>query len=88
MVDHRKFHLRDNRQVVREEQVVIAMDAAADRVLNRQDAVGAGGGDDGVEDLFEAPARRELRVGIDASGRSLAEGARLALIRYLHGGVR
>ena len=39
---------------------------------------------DGVEHLLEAPARHELRVGVDAPRRRLAERARLSLIGNLH----
>ena len=64
-MDDRQLHLRDDGQLVREEQVVVAMDAAANRVFDRQDAVGRRAAVDGREDLVEAAARHELRIGID-----------------------
>ena len=42
MVHDRQLHLAHDRQVMLEEQVEVAVDAAADRVLNRQHAVAAG----------------------------------------------
>src|SRR5438093_1199401 len=80
----RQLDLRDDRQLVREQQVVVAVDAAADRVLERQDAVRGAAAVDGVEDVFEAVARDQLRLVIDPPRRRLAKGARLSLIRDLH----
>src|SRR4051794_15560136 len=60
------------------------MDAAADRVFDRHDAVSGRVGNDGLEDLFEGAARDQLRVRIDPSCGSLAEGARLALVCDFH----
>ena len=84
MVDHRQLDLADDRQVVLEQQVVVAVDAAADRVLDRQDAVGRGAGLDGVEHLVEAAAGDQPRVGVDPPGRRFTEGAGFALIRDRH----
>ncbi len=84
VVHDRQLHLGDDRQLVREQQVVVAMDAAADGVLERQAAVRDRAGLDGVEDLLEAPAGHQLRVVVDAPGGRLAEGAGLTLIRDSH----
>src|SRR5262249_8928619 len=77
--------LRDDRQLVREQEVVVPVDAPADRVLERQDAVRRASLVHRVEDLLEAVARDELRLVIDASSGGLAEGARFSLLRDLHG---
>ena len=84
VVDDGQLHLGHNREVVREQQVVIAVDAAANRVLDGHDPVRRRPGIDGVEDLLEAPARDEPGVRIHPSRRSLAERARLALICDVH----
>ena len=39
VVHDRQLHLADDRQLVRQQQVVVAVDAAADRVLDRHDPV-------------------------------------------------
>ena len=58
LVHDRQLDLADDRQLVLEEQVVVAVDAAADRVLDRQHAVGRPCRPaTRVEHLFEAPAR-------------------------------
>jgi hypothetical protein len=84
MVDDRELDLTDDRQRALEQQVVVAMDAAADRVLDWQDAVRRPACLNGVEHLVEAAAGRQRRVGIDSPGGRLAEGARLALIGNCH----
>jgi hypothetical protein len=80
----RQLDFGDDGQVVREQQVVVTMDAAADRVFDRYDAVSGRVGIDGLEHLFEGAARDQLRVRIDPSRGSLAEGARLALVCDFH----
>ena len=55
MVDA-QLDLADDRQVVVDEQVVVAVNAAADGVLHRQDAVGGAAVRDGGEDFLEAGA--------------------------------
>ena len=79
-----QLDLADDRQRALEQQVVVAVNAAADRVLDRQDAAGRRAGLDRVEHFVEAPAGQELRVRVNPPGGRLAEGARLALIRDLH----
>ena len=84
VVHHRQFDLGDERQIVREQQVVVAVDAAADRVLERQDAVRHAARGHRVEDVLEAAAGDERRVVAHAPRGRLAERSRFALIRNLH----
>src|SRR5262249_10124036 len=65
-------------------QVVVAMDAAADRVLDRHDAVERRPRVDRVEDFLEAPTRHELRVGVDLARRGFAERSWFPLLRDFH----
>ena len=64
MMHDRHLDLADDRQLVLEQQIEVAVDAAADRVLDRQHAVGDPVGFDGVEDILEALAGNQLRVGV------------------------
>ena len=84
MMHHRELDLGDDRQLVLQQQVVVAMDAAANRVLDRQHAVRRRTGVDGGEDFLEAMARNEVRLQVHPSGRCFAERPRLALICDLH----
>ena len=84
MVHDRQLHLADDREMMLDEQVVVAVDAAANRVLDRQDAVAGGPGVDGAEDLLEAPARDQLGVGVHQPRRRFAEGAELPLVGDPH----
>jgi len=84
MVYDRHFHLADDRQVVLHQQVVVAMDAAADRVLDWQHAVMRGPLLDSGKHLFEAFTWDERRVAADQPRCRLAERARLSLIGDLH----
>ena len=83
-MDDGELHLRHDRQLVLDEQVVVAVDAAADRVLERQAAVRRLARGDGVEGLLEAAARHQRRVVRHAPGGGFAEGTRFSLIRDLH----
>ena len=56
---------------VLEQQIVVAVNAAADRVLDRQHAVAGRPGLDRGEDLLEAPARQQLRLGARATAPPL-----------------
>ena len=58
-----QLDLADDRQVVLEQQVVVAVDAAADRVLDRQDAVRGPARRHGGEHVVERLARRAGRRG-------------------------
>ena len=84
VMDDRQLDFRDNRQVVLEEQIVVAVDAPANRVLDRQHAIGGGAGLDAVKDLFETAAGDQVGIGIDPACRRLAERPQFALIRDLH----
>ena len=84
VMDDRQLDLADDRQVVLEQQVVVPVDAAANRVLDRQHAVGDRAGLHRVEGFFEAPAGQQVGVGVNPAGGGFAEGARLALIRDFH----
>ena len=85
LVDDRQLDLGLNRQLVRHQQVVVAMNAAANRVLNRQDPVMGLPALDGGKHVLEALARQELRIRGDTPPGRLAERARLPLIGHLHG---
>ena len=70
VVDHRQLRLRDDRRIVLEHQVVVAMNAAADRVLHRQQPVRRLPRRHG-EDVLEAIERDRLRVRPRAQRRRL-----------------
>src|SRR4029450_256922 len=55
-----ELSLAGDGEVVVEEQVVVAMDRAADRVLERDHAVRRLLARDGIEDVFEALTRQRL----------------------------
>ena len=79
-----QFHLADDRQDVVDEQVVVAMDAAADGVLHRQDAVGGALVRHGGEHVFERGAGEDGGGGRVGEGGGFAIGAGLALERDAH----
>ena len=83
-----QLHLAHDRQMMLEEQVEVAVDAAADRILDRQHAVRRRAGLDRVEDVLEGAAGHELRVGADLPRGRLAECPRFPLIRNLHTAAR
>ena len=84
VVDDRQLGLPHDRQVVFQQEVEVAMDAAAHRVLDRQDAVVGGRGVDGLEHVLEGTAGPQLGPGAHLTRRCLAERTRLPLIRNLH----
>jgi hypothetical protein len=86
LMHDRQLDLALNGQLVRDKQVVVAMNAAPDRVLNRQDSVAGLPALDGRKDVLEAPAREKLRIGDKPPPGCLAERARLPLIGHLHTG--
>ena len=67
------------------QQVVVAMDAAADRVLDRQDPVRRPSRRHGGEHVVERLAGDEVGVVAEAERRGLAVGARLSLEGDAHG---
>jgi hypothetical protein len=83
-VIHAQLHLADDRQIVVHEQVVVAVDAAADGVLHRQDAVRGAPAGDGGEHLFETGAGEDVGAGRVGEGGRFAIGARFPLERYEH----
>ena len=84
LVHNRQFDFADNRELMLEQQVVVAMDAAADRIFDRKDAVAGGPRVDGAEDFFEAAAGHEVGARVHAPRRRLAERPKLPLIRDSH----
>ena len=86
MMDDRLFDLTDDRQFVLEQEVEVAVDAAADRVLDRQDAVVGRPALDGVEDVLERAAGQSARCApaLTLLRRRLAERAGFSLIRDFH----
>jgi hypothetical protein len=60
VVHDRQLGLGDDRQIVLEHQIVVAMDAAADRVLDRQQSVRRVSGGHGREHVFEPIARHRV----------------------------
>ena len=84
VVRHLQQHLGHDRQLVLEQQVVVAVDAAANRVLDRQNAVGCLAAFDGGKHLVEALARHSRRVRTESQCRRFAIRARFALIGNFH----
>ena len=85
VMDDRQLDLADDRQLVLEQQVVVAVDAAADRVLDRQHAVSRPvPASTASKTSSKLAARQQLRVGVDPPRRGLAERARFSLIRDFH----
>ena len=80
----RHLHLADDRQLVLDQQVVVAVDAAADRVLDRQHAIVRRSLLDRGKHVFEALAGNQLRVAAHQPRRRFAERSRFALICDLH----
>ena len=79
-----QLHLADDGEVVLEQQVVVAMDAAADGVLHGQHAVSGAALIHGLEDELEALAGEQVGVVRVAKRGGLAIGPRLALIGDAH----
>jgi hypothetical protein len=71
---------------VLDQQVEVAVDAAADRILDREHAVGRRVGVHGREDVLERLARHEFRVGAHQTRRRLAERSGFSLIGKTHSG--
>ena len=80
-----EFHLAHDREVVLHQQVVIAVDAAADGVLDRQDPVRGPPAGDRREHVVEGFAGDEVCVVAEMEGRGLAVGAGLSLVGNAHG---
>ncbi len=83
-VDHPEFEVADDLERVLEQEVVIAVDGAADGVLDRQDAEGGGAGLDGAEHVFEARTGQQRGVWGESLRRCLTVGPRFALERHHH----
>ena len=88
MVPDRQLDFADDRQVVLDEQVVIAMNAAANRVLDRQDPVRRPSRRHRPEHVVERLAGNDVGVAAETEGRGFAVGARLSLERDAHGATR
>ena len=84
VVHDRYFDLTHDRQVVLDEEIVVTVNAPADRVLDRQDPVRGRSVLDGVKHILEALARHERRVPAHEPRCGLAERAGLSLIGNLH----
>src|SRR5262245_11555636 len=84
-MNDRQLDLSDDREMVSHQQVVVAMNASADRVLDRHDAITGRPAFDRRKHLLESSARDELCIGDNAPRRCLAEGPRLPLIGDSHG---
>jgi hypothetical protein len=74
----------DDGQFVLDEQVVVPVDASADRVLHRQDPAGRPPLRHGGKYLFEAVARQYVRPRRKAQRRRFAVGAAFSLERNTH----
>src|SRR4051812_6879991 len=85
MMHHRHFDLADDRQVVRQQQVEIPMNAAANRVLDRQDPALDAPGGHGFEHVFEALAGHELSISGPLTRGGFAKRSWLPLIGDTHG---
>ena len=85
VVRDRQRHLADNGQIVFEEQVVVAVNTAADRVLDRQDAVCRLTGRDCGEDVLERLAGEKVGMIAETKRGGLAVRSRFALEGDAHG---
>ena len=83
MHDH-QLDLADDPQVVLQQQVVVAMDGAADRILDRQNPVGRRALLNRRKDRFEALPRQQVGRRLEPQRRRLGVGSRLPLIRDTH----
>ena len=84
-VDDVELHFTGDAELVIEQQVVIAMNGAADGVLERNDAMGRPLLDDRLEDFVERLAGQGLDFRpAEMKRRGFAVGARLSLIRDSH----
>ena len=84
LVHDRHLDFADDRELALDEQVVVAVNRAADRVLDRDDAEADVAGVDGVEHLVEGRVRARLGGGQQAQHGRFAECAGLSLIRDSH----
>ena len=79
-----QLHLAHDRNRIRDQQVIVPMDAAADRILDRQDAEPGCRVVHRGKHLFERLAGKQLCVRRHAARRGLAEGPRFSLIGDSH----
>ena len=84
VVDDRDLYLADDRQLPLDEQIVIAVNGSADRVLDRDDAEVHRPVADGIEHLVERGVWARLRIRHQPEHGGLAERARFTLIRDSH----
>ena len=80
----RHLHFADDRQIALHQQVVVAVNRSADRVLNRDDSQIDGTVGHGVEDFVEGRIRARLRIRQQPEHGGLTECARFSLIRDSH----
>src|SRR3954447_9182552 len=80
-----QLHFADDRQFVLDEQIVVAMNAAADGVLHRQDPGRLTAPRSPGEDVLETAARQHVRFGREAKRGRFAVSARLTLECNSHG---
>ena len=76
------------RDLVIDEEVVVAVNGSADGVFHRHDPVRCALVQHGVEDLVERLARQRFRVRGKKQGRRLAVSARFTLIGNPHSNLR
>ena len=80
-----ELDLAGDPELVIEQQIVVAVDGAADRVLERHDAVRRPFLDDRFEDVVEGLAGQRLDIGAaEMKRRRFAVGPRFSLIRDSH----
>ena len=84
MVHNRYFELPDNRDLVLEQQVEVAMDAAADRVFDRQHAVVDGATVDRGKHVLEASTGHQDGVTGDLPRGGFAERSGFSLVGNAH----
>jgi hypothetical protein len=84
---HAQLDLADDRQLVLQQEIVVAVDAAADGVLHGQDAVGRAAAVHGGEDLFEGRAGKNGSAGRIFECGGFAIRAGFPLKRYEHSGI-
>ena len=80
----RQLDLGDDRQLVLQQQIVVLVNGATNRVLDRQNAVGRLALLDRREDRLEALSRQEISRRLESQRRRLGVGALLPLIRDTH----
>ena len=87
VVHHRHLDLADDRQLPFDQQVVVAMNRAADRVLDRDDAEVHRAGVDRVEHFVERRIGTRIRIRQQPHDGRLAERSRFSLKRNSHDGL-